>query len=249
MPISLSKFIFFAICILSLCGTGCKNNTNVAVTPPSGTAQNPSATLPVQVPKEAPKQAVNKELDNLIADFENKDRVIWQRPDKVIEFLGNLDNKVVADIGAGTGYFAFRLVPNAKRVIAIDIEPRFIEFMDNMKSKILSANLLHKFETRLATFDDPNLKVGEVNHVIVVNTYHQIEGRPIYFGKLKTKMMKGGKLLIIDFKKADLPIGPPKNLKLDAAQVEAELRGAGFRHVRINDTTLDYQYIITAVAE
>jgi hypothetical protein len=62
-------------------------------------------------------------------------------------------------------------------------------------------------------------------------------------------MIKGGKLLIIDFKKTDLPIGPPKNLKLDAAQVEAELRGAGFRNIRIDDTTLDYQYIITAVAE
>jgi SAM-dependent methyltransferase len=249
MPIPLAKLIFFAICIVSVGYIGCKNNKNAPVISPSNTPQVQPIVSSAQAGKEAPKQVVSKELDNLIADFENKDRVIWQRPDKVIEFLGNLENKVVADIGAGTGYFAFRLVPKAKKVIAIDIEPRFVEFMDNMKAKILSANLLHKFETRLATFDDPNLKVGEVNHVIVVNTYHQIEGRPIYFGKLKAKMMKDGKLLIIDFKKTDLPIGPPKNLKLDAAQVEAELRGAGFRNIRIDDTTLDYQYIITAVAE
>jgi ubiquinone/menaquinone biosynthesis C-methylase UbiE len=229
--------------LLSTILLSCKpKNAHTDLSISNHTAQQVSNVTEVSNKKE-------NEIGNLIADFEQKDRVIWQRPDKVIESLGNLDNKSVADIGAGTGYFAFRLVQKAKRVIAIDIDPRFIAFMDSTKSRVLNKNIQQKFEARLATFDDPKLAVGEVNHVIVVNTYYQIEQRPAYFLKLRKKMIKGGKLLVIDFKKKDLSVGPPKNQKLDAAQVEAELHIAGFKNIQVDETTLDYQYIITALAE
>jgi ubiquinone/menaquinone biosynthesis C-methylase UbiE len=231
--------IAFCLLLLSICVLSCKKNT-----PFTDTQQQAKPVANVTISEEK-----SNKIDNLIADFERKDRVIWQRPDKVIECLGNLEQKTVADIGAGTGYFAFRLVPKAKRVIAIDIDPRFIQFMDSTKSRVLNKNLQNRFEARLATFDDPKLRMGEVNHVMLVNTYYQIAQRPTYFQQLRKKMIKGGKLLIIDFKKKDLSVGPPKNLKLDAAQVEAELHIAGFKTILVDEKTLDYQYIITALVE
>jgi ubiquinone/menaquinone biosynthesis C-methylase UbiE len=237
--------IAFYLLFLSVFALSCKKNTAFVDTQPSTSAKKSVANVTISEEKADKSQ----EIDHLIADFERKDRVIWQRPDKVIECLGNLEQKTVADIGAGTGYFAFRLVPKAKRVIAIDIDPRFIQFMDSTKSRVLNKNLQSRFEARLATLDDPKLRMGEVNHVMLVNTYHQIAQRPAYFEQLRKKMIKGGKLLIIDFKKKDLPVGPPKNLKLDAAQVEAELHIAGFKNIQVDEKTLDYQYIITALVE
>ncbi len=65
-------------------------------------------------------------FDTLVKHFENPARAEWQKPEWVIEQLGDLTGKTVADIGAGTGYFAFRIARKAKKVIAIDIDERFL---------------------------------------------------------------------------------------------------------------------------
>ncbi|MEO6759557.1 MAG: DUF1698 domain-containing protein, partial [Saprospiraceae bacterium] len=118
-------------------------------------------------------------FENLVADYESKDRGIWQKPDMVISLLGDLENKTVADIGAGTGYFTFRLVPKAKKVIGIDIDRRFIDFLDSVQVR-LPQRYRDRIETRLATPEDPLLKPEEVNAVMIVNTYAYIDDRIHY---------------------------------------------------------------------
>jgi ubiquinone/menaquinone biosynthesis C-methylase UbiE len=199
-------------------------------------------------PNEPFKQKNEGSKDNfttLVDDYENKDRVIWQKPDLVVSIIGNLENKVVADIGAGTGYFAFRMLPRAKKVIAIDVDKRFISFMDSIKAQ-LPESYRNQFESRLATFDNPNLKDGEANSVLIVNTFTYIENRISYLKILKKGMAANGKLIIIDFKKKNIPVGPPQDVKIEESQVEQELLSAGFENVQIDEKTLDYQYIITA---
>jgi predicted RNA methylase len=189
---------------------------------------------------------VPNEFKNLVNDFENKSRVIWQKPEMVINLLGNIDSQTVADIGAGTGYFSFRILPKAKKVIAIDIDPRFITFMDSVK-KELPADYQSKFESRLVKPDNPNFKQGEVNSVIVVNTYMYIENRKAYLKILKKGMAAGAKIVIIDYKNKNLPVGPPTNLTIPLNIVENELKETGFKNIISDDTSLDYQYIITAI--
>jgi len=184
-------------------------------------------------------------FENLVADFESKDRVIWQKPDMVIALLGDLHGKTVADIGAGSGYFTFRLVPKAEKVIGIDIDPRFITFMDSVKVR-LPQPYQNRFESRLAKYDDPMLQPGEADAVVIVNTYGYIENRVQYLKTLHTGMTNNGRLLIIDFKKNNLPIGPPAEFKVAQNQVERELRSAGFTPVSIDNESLDYQYIVLA---
>lgn len=184
-------------------------------------------------------------FENLVADYESKERVIWQRPDLVISLLGDLEGKTVADIGAGTGYFAFRMVPSAEKVIGIDIDPRSINFMDSVKVR-LPEKYRARFETRLARPDDPLLQPGEADAVTIVNTYGYIGNRAAYLRTLSKGLAPGARVLIIDFKKNNLPVGPSDEFKVALNDVEKELLAAGFKIVEIDKTTLDYQYIVLA---
>ncbi len=181
----------------------------------------------------------------LVSDFEDKDRVIWQKPDLVIKLLGDIQNQTVADIGAGTGYFAFRLIDKSKKVIAVDIDKRFINFMDSIKAK-LPDTLQQRFVTRLALPDNPKLEAKEADAILIVNTYCYIENRVDYLKKLIVGLSDTGKIIIIDFKKKNIPVGPPPEAKLADSEVENELQQAGFKKVQIDENTLDYQYIVTA---
>jgi SAM-dependent methyltransferase len=184
-------------------------------------------------------------FNGMVADYESKDRVIWQKPDLVISFLGDLAGKTVADIGAGTGFFTFRLVPKAKKVIGIDIDQRFISMLDSVKVR-LPLEYRNRFESRLAKPENPMLKDGEADAIVIVNTYGYIDNRIEYLKLLKKGMSKGGQLLIIDFKKNNVPVGPADEFKVALQQVEKELIAAGFVIDNINKDVLDYQYIVLA---
>ena len=191
------------------------------------------------------KSAQQGGFKQLVNDFEDKSRVIWQKPDLVIQLLGDVRNKTVADIGAGTGYFSFRVLPKAKKVIAIDIDKRFITFMDSVRAE-MPVEMRPRFEARLVAPDNPQLQNGEADHVIIVNTYMYIENRVEYLKVLKNGISKGGKVLIIDYKQQTLPVGPPSNIKVAMSEVVKELKSVGFTKITTDETTLDYQYIITA---
>lgn len=179
-------------------------------------------------------------------DYINTNRVIWQKPDLVIDLFGDLQNKTVADIGAGTGFFAFRLVPKAKKVIAIDIDKRFVDYIDSIRVLELPENLQSKLETRLAEPNNPHLKPGEADVILIVNTFIYIRNRAEYLKNLQKGMAANGKLIIIDFKKKRTPIGPPSEMRLPIHEVEEALYTAGFRNIETNDTALDYQYFVIA---
>lgn len=180
-------------------------------------------------------------------DYTHTNRVIWQKPDMVIDLLGDLSDKTIADIGAGTGFFSLRLTPKAEKVIAIDIDPRFVDYLDSIRYLQLPDPLQNRLETRLGTPADPKLTPGEADIVLIVNTAVYIKDRVAYLANLKKGIGLGGKLLIIDFKKKRTPVGPPQSMKVPAFQIEEELYQAGYSQVTVNDTSLDYQYIIVAV--
>lgn len=226
---------------------GCENARPTPEEPsllrPDVTAAPAAATATFET--DSPASAGPGSFESLVTDYESKDRAIWQKPHIVINLLGDLEGKTVADIGAGTGYFAFRLVPRAEKVVAIEIDPGMIAFMDSVKVR-LPARLQPHFETRLARPDDPLLKPDEADAVIIVNTYGYIENRVPYLRRLAAGMAPGGKLLIIDFKKNNLNVGPPDQFKVGLRQVEQELRSTGYEITKIDNESLDFQYIVMA---
>lgn len=162
-------------------------------------------------------------------------REAWQKPHDVVMALG-LDSKTaIADIGAGTGYFALRFARHAGKVYAVDIDERLLA----MAAKGAPANL----ETVLATPDDPKLPQASVDIIFFCDVMHHIENRPAYFRKLATALKPGGRIVNVDFHKKELPVGPPPAMKLTEEQVTAEFAQAGFKLSKKRDF-LPYQYFL-----
>lgn len=173
--------------------------------------------------------------------FDDPARDAWQKPDEVVKELGLGASDVVADIGAGTGYFSARLaraVPQGK-VLAIDIEPNLVEHMKKRAAREGTPNV----EPILGTANDPKLPAG-VNVVLVVDTYHHIGERTDYFRRVRERLSTGGRVVIVDFKKGKLPVGPPDHHKLAPEVVVQEMGGAGFLKCRSSEA-LPYQYMLT----
>jgi SAM-dependent methyltransferase len=178
-------------------------------------------------------------------------RGIWQKPNVVIKKLGELEGKVVADIGAGPyGYFTLRIAHQtpAKKIIALDIDPNAIKFIEGAKI-LLAENIRNRIETRLVLPNDPKLKTEEADVVLIVNTYTYIEDNMNYLKNLKNGIAKGGKIVIIDFKKRHTPVGPPIRKRAALGEVEHDLIGAGYKKIDSDDKTLEYQYIVTAYVD
>ena len=185
------------------------------------------------------------EFEEKVSTYEDENRDIWQKPDRVIHLLGPLEDKTVVDIGAGTGYFAFRLLAEADKVIAVEIDPEFVTFLEAKRAQ-LPTRLQRKFDVRLAQPDDPNLDQHEADAVLLVNTYAYMQDRVTYFKNLKSRLSEHAKVVIIEFKMKEIPNGPPDNEKVERKTVGEELQQAGYSDIVSDDRTLDYQYIVTA---
>jgi ubiquinone/menaquinone biosynthesis C-methylase UbiE len=180
------------------------------------------------------------QFDKLVERFENPERAQWQKPDKVISFLGVSKEKTIIDIGAGTGYFVFRIANLCKQIIATDVDSRFLEYIEKKNQTEKHANI----SIRKAEYDTPPVLKNEADIVYNVNVYHHIENRKKYLEKLYQQMKNGSTLVIIDFKKGDFPQGPPDSMKLSEKQVWEELKSVGFKKIKIDTKTLPYQYMI-----
>ncbi len=184
--------------------------------------------------------------ENIIPNRDEK-RYAWQKPELVIDLLGELEDHVVADIGAGTGYFAFRLVSKAKKVIAVDIDPNMIDLMELFKDN-LDTVTQGKIDMRLATPEDPNLDEEEVDVAIIINTIGYIDGRIDYLQNLIKSLKPNGFLFIVDFKMKRIPdnIAPSADLRVSLLDLEEDLTKSGYESINVDDKSLDYQYIVKA---
>ena len=211
-------------------------------------------TQPDKKKSEIPKDTVNsvtsrqipiEDFDDLMQESEDPGRVTWQNPEMVISKMGNLNDVVVADIGAGTGYFALRIVKNGGTVIGIDIDQKSIDYIEERRSE-LSPETANRLTTRLSYPDDPRLDDNETDWVLIVNTYYIIDDRIDYLKKVINGLKENGKIMVVDYKGGDMPLGPNDTLKVPITKAIAEMKSAGFRILEIDNSSLQYQYIIVA---
>ena len=156
--------------------------------------------------------------------FDDPKRDAWQKPNEVIDALALAPDAVVADIGAGTGYFSVRLATRLPqgRVFAADVEQAMVRYLIERSARESLPNM-----TPLqASNDTPGLP-AKVDLALMVDTYHHIEGRERYFRGLLGLLKAGGRVAIIDFR-MDSAEGPPKQSRIAPAQVIAEMAAAGY---------------------
>lgn len=175
---------------------------------------------------------------------DESDRGAWQNPDLVIKKLGELTGKSVADIGSGTGYFTFPISRSAQKVLAIDIEQRYLDFIEDRKLE-LPKEQADVIETRLTVEDEPNLHADEVDAILMVNVFYYLNDREKYMNIVNNALRVGGVLVLVDFKPGDLPVGPSDN-KVPSNDVVEILKLSGFDRIDVDEESLQYQYIITA---
>jgi ubiquinone/menaquinone biosynthesis C-methylase UbiE len=130
--------------------------------------------------------------------YQGFNRDDWQQPQRVIESLQLRPGAVIADLGAGGGYFTFRLaraVGPAGKVYAVDIDREMVELVAAQAKKDAVSNV----ETILAKTDDPLLPQTGVDLIFTTNAYHHFDNRVTYFAKIRKYLRPGGRIAVIDF--------------------------------------------------
>lgn len=167
--------------------------------------------------------------------LEDPKRDAWQKPHDVLMALKLRPDEAIADIGAGSGYFTRRFANHAGAVYAVDISRDLLAIIDKGGNP--------KIKTVLATAEDPKLAAGSVDTIFICDVLHHIDHRGAYYAKLNEALKPGGRIVIIDFYKKQLPVGPPVSMKLSEEQVIGELQAAGFAKTAIH-SFLPNQYFL-----
>lgn len=178
--------------------------------------------------------------------LEEPGRDASQRPQEVVKAMALSEGMVVADVGAGTGYFMQHLadaVGPSGRVLAVDIEPTMVRYLVERAAQQGHGNV----EPRLALTDDPLLGKAQLDRILIVNTWHHIPERAAYVAKLRAALKPSGEVWVVDFNMTTSR-GPDKEHRLPPATVIAELETAGLV-TRLDETLLPDQYIAIGKAE
>ncbi|WP_437616936.1 class I SAM-dependent methyltransferase [Sorangium sp. So ce834] len=179
--------------------------------------------------------------EDWVPAFEGPERDAWQKPAEVVAAMRIAPGMRVADLGAGTGYFLphlSRAVGPAGAVIGLDIEQDMVRYMTERAARERLANVT----ARQVRPDDPGLDPGSVDRILVVDTWHHIPDRPAYAAKLKAALRPDGAVVVVDFTEA-ASHGPPKDHRIPAEAVAAELRAGGLSPEIVAED-LPEQYIV-----
>jgi arsenite methyltransferase len=174
--------------------------------------------------------------------YEREGRDEWQKPAEVVDALKLKPGDVVADIGAGSGYFTRRLASKvlpSGLVYAVDIDENMLRHIHKTIEKLNQRNIVPV----LSATNDPMLAPGSIDLIFICNTYHHFTNRADYNKRLARVLKKGGRLVIVDYHKKQLPVGPPPDEKLAKEEVTKELTASGFKLVQ-DVTMLPYQYFL-----
>ena len=168
------------------------------------------------------------------ADWLNRpSRIEEEMPDSVVENMNLNDDDVVADIGAGSGYFSFRIaskVPNGK-VLAVDIQPEMLALIENTKESEGVDNI----EGILGKIDDPNLPPDSIDAAIMVDAYHEF-AYPREMGEAIVRALKpGGRIALVEYRMEDRTVPIKRLHKMSEAQSRKEMAAIGLTWVETKD--------------
>ena len=185
------------------------------------------------------------DINEYIHNLERPERDEFQKPDEVIQTLNLKQGMVVADIGAGSGYFTRRFsraVGPTGTVIAVDVEQKMLDYN---RQHISDLGPPSHARFILGKPDDPSLPAGTVDLVFLCNVYHHLEDTVAYIEKAKTALAPNGRIVVIDFfhDERSGKLGFSKHHLVPQERVRKDLHQAGFNLVR-EHTFLPRQYFL-----
>ncbi len=174
--------------------------------------------------------------------LEAPDRDIWQHPEQIMDVLGIAEGSVVADIGAGAGWFTIRLArrvgPNGV-VYAEDVQPQMLAAIQRR----VKAEGLMNVKPILGKGSDPQLPRGALDVVLMVDAYYEIDDRVPMLRNLATSLRSGGRIGVVNFKLEGSGPGPAMEERISPETVVNDAKNAGLRLLS-HETVLPYQYLL-----
>jgi ubiquinone/menaquinone biosynthesis C-methylase UbiE len=163
--------------------------------------------------------------------LERADRDREERPQQVLDALDIRSGQTLADLGCGSGYYAFRmseLVGATGTVFAIDIEPRMLEFVRERARRDGTSNI----QTIQASTLDPNLPPSSVDLLLMVDVYHELEHPYEVMQKVRSALKSGGRVALVEYRAEDPKVMIKAVHKMTEKQIVAEMKAAGLGHVK-----------------
>lgn len=157
------------------------------------------------------------------------ERDVWQRPAAVIQALQIPAGAHVADLGAGRGYFTFRLAEAVGlngQVYAVDTEEASLPFIE--QEAIQRGGMSHQVQLILAAPNDPRLPLHGMDLIFTCDTYHHLPDRQAYMASLAQYLRQDGRIAIIDFEKGSW-LGSLFGHATSQTAIQKEMEAAGYR--------------------
>jgi len=177
-----------------------------------------------------------------IAWLDRPERGDEERPAAVIDALGLRGGEVVADLGAGSGYFTFRIAPKVGktgRVLAVEIQDEMLETIRRRATALKVTNV----EEVKGSETDPKLPVNGVDIVLMVDVYHELAYPYEVMTKVCKALKPGGRVVFVEYRKEDSRVPIKEVHKMSVEQVEKEMKVVGLVHMRTLET-LPSQHIV-----
>ena len=167
----------------------------------------------------------------------------WQNTEEIMERLGINTGDVVADIGAGSGYFTIPFagkVGTEGMVYAEDIQQGMLDYISKKVDKLQMNNI----RIILGKIEDPLLPDNSLNFAFIANTYHELARPLLLLKNLKNDLRSDGKLIIIGWDPIkESPFGPPNEVRVPVDTVIKEAEDAGFNFLEKHDF-MPYHYFL-----
>ena len=174
--------------------------------------------------------------------LERAEREAEEAPSKAIAALNIRAGHVIADIGAGSGYYSVRLakaVGPTGRVYATDIQP---EMLALLKRKI-DHDELSNIELILGGETDTRLPDNSIDLAILVDVYHELSQPQTFLKSVRRALKKDGRLVLVEFRKEDPRVPIREEHKMSVREARMELEAEGFVFDRLIDV-LPWQHIL-----
>lgn len=172
-------------------------------------------------------------MSHVYADWLTRpERKREEQPDRLVAALKIPRGATVADLGAGVGYFTWRLArrvgPDGK-VIAVEIQPEMLEMLDDNMRKRGIENV----ESVLGSQQDPNLPAGALDLVLLVDVYHELSHPAAVMEHVRRALKPDGRVVVVEYRKEDpaIPIHPLHKMSLRQVREEIEPMGFAFDEV------------------
>ncbi len=159
--------------------------------------------------------------------LERSSRPEEENTNLAIERMNLKPTDVIADIGAGTGYYTFKIAPKVPdgKVYAVEVQDAMIAYLNNRKKELNNNNV----EVVKGGSMSPNLPANSIDMVVMVDVYHELENPAEILQAIKKSLKKDGKILLIEYKGEDPSVRIKPLHKTTVAQLNKELSANGFK--------------------